>query len=113
MPPRAGIAPWPLIAERTVASTPYFIRWLHAARSSILGAPCKPLSWHLVHWAATTCAPLRSRGCACARPANSTAAEAGIRTAVNVGPNMEASFRSLLQIMRALARRGLMQVNRM
>ena len=60
MPPRGGMPPCPLIAERTSASMPYSMREIQAARSPILGAPSTPVPWHFTHCVRTTCSPLRS-----------------------------------------------------
>src|SRR5262245_52040645 len=51
--------PCPLIAERTVLSSPSLSRGIQASRSPIFGAPLTPLSWHLEHWVVTISSPLR------------------------------------------------------
>src|ERR1035437_10893394 len=60
MPPRAGMGPCPLIAEKTAVSSPCLRRGIQAAWSPILGALSTPVWWHLAHCTCTICLPLRS-----------------------------------------------------
>src|SRR5450830_1070390 len=62
MPARAGMALWPLMAERTRPSMPFCRRGFQALKSSMRGAPAMPVPWQLMQWDCTNCSPLIVEG---------------------------------------------------